>query len=102
MGCEEHEKYEGYDMKDKCEKKGECSRFFPDSIEELLRELVCEHVVLTYKNGGKERVKIECVSGCLLVVKDDCNFRFINIDCICSVAVSAETMLSTILGSPCK
>ena len=38
----------------------------------------------------------------LKFVKDDCNFRFINIDCICSVAVSAETMLSTILGSPCK
>ena len=96
MGCEEHEKYDGYD------KKGECSRFFPDNIEELLRKLVCEHVVLTYKNGGKERVKIECVSGCLLVVKDDCNFRFINIDCICSVAVSCDTILNAILGSPCK
>ena len=102
MGCEEHEKYESYDMKDKCMKKGECSRFFPDSIEELLRELVCEHVVLTYKNGGKERVKIECVSGCLLVVKDDCNFRFINIDCICSVAVSCDTILNSIIGGNCK
>jgi hypothetical protein len=99
MGCEEHEKYDGYE---KCDKKGECSRFFPDDIEELLRKLVCEHVVLTYKNGGKERVKIECVSGCLLVVKDDCNFRFINIDCICSVAVSCDTILNAILGSPCK
>lgn len=90
MGCEE--------MKRECD----CSRFFPDNIEELLCKLVCEHVVLTFKNGGKERVKIECVSGHLLVVKDECNFRFINIDCICSVAVSCDTMLNAIIGSPCK
>ena len=62
MGCEE--------MKRECD----CSRFFPDNIEELLCKLVCEHVVLTFKNGGKERVKIECGSGHLLVVKDECNF----------------------------
>ncbi len=90
MGCEE--------MKRECD----CSRFFPDNIEELLCKLVCEHVVLTFKNGGKERVKIECVSGHLLVVKDECNFRFINIDCICSVAVSCDTILNAIIGSPCK
>ena len=90
MGCEE--------MKRECD----CSRFFPDNIEELLCKLVCEHVVLTLKNGGKERVKIECVSGHLLVVKDECNFRFINIDCICSVAVSCDTILNAIIGSPCK
>lgn len=90
MGCEE--------MKRDCD----CSRFFPDNIEELLCKLVCEHVVLTFKNGGKERVKIECVSGHLLVVKDECNFRFINIDCICSVAVSCDTILNAIIGSPCK
>ena len=90
MECEE--------MKRECD----CSRFFPDNIEELLCKLVCEHVVLTFKNGGKERVKIECVSGHLLVVKDECNFRFINIDCICSVAVSCDTILNAIIGSPCK
>ena len=90
MGCEE--------MKRECD----CSRFFPDNIEELLCKLVCEHVVLTFKNGGKERVKIECVSGHLLVVKDECNFRFINIDCICSVAVSCDTILNAIIGSPRK
>ena len=90
MGCEE--------MKRECD----CSRFFPDNIEELLCKLVCEHVVLTFKNGGKERVKIECVSGHLLVVKDECNFRFINIYCICSVAVSCDTILNAIIGSPCK
>ena len=90
MGCEE--------IKRECD----CSRFFPDNIEELLCKLVCEHVVLTFKNGGKERVKIECVSGHLLVVKDECNFRFINIDCICSVAVSCDTILNAIIGSPCK
>ena len=90
MGCEE--------MKRECD----CSLFFPDNIEELLCKLVCEHVVLTFKNGGKERVKIECVSGHLLVVKDECNFRFINIDCICSVAVSCDTILNAIIGSPCK
>ena len=90
MGCEE--------MKRECD----CSRFFPDNIEGLLCKLVCEHVVLTFKNGGKERVKIECVSGHLLVVKDECNFRFINIDCICSVAVSCDTILNAIIGSPCK
>ena len=89
----------GYEeMKRECD----CSRFFPDNIEELLCKLVCEHVVLTFKNGGKERVKIECVSGHLLVVKDECNFRFINIDCICSVAVSCDTILNAIIGSPCK
>lgn len=90
MGCEE--------MKKECD----CARFFPDNIKELLCKLVCEHVVLTYKNGGKERVKIECISDCLLVVKDECNFRFINIDCICSVAVSCDTILNAIIGSPCK
>ena len=90
MGCEE--------MKRECD----CSRFFPDNIDQLLCKLVCEHVVLTFKNGGKERVKIECVSGHLLVVKDECNFRFINIDCICSVAVSCDTILNAIIGSPCK
>ena len=31
-----------------------------NNIEELLRKLVCECVVLQYVNGCKEKVKIEC------------------------------------------
>lgn len=77
---------------------GGCSRFFPDNIEELLRKLVCECVVLMYKNGCKERVRIECISGDLLVAKEEGNLKFIKIDCICSVTASRETVLDAIIS----
>ena len=77
---------------------GSCSRFFPDNIEELLRKLVCECVVLTYRNGNKERVKIECISGDLLVAKDEGNLKFIDMGCICGVSASRETVLDAIIS----
>ena len=80
---------------------GECSRFFPDNIKELLKRLVCEWVVITYVNGCKERVRIECVTCDLLVVREQNTFRFINIDCICSVAANSDTILDSLLGSNC-
>ncbi len=89
MGCGEENRNENV---------GSCSRFFPDNIEELLRKLVCECVVLTYRNGNKERVKIECISGDLLVAKDEGNLKFIDIDCICSVTASRETVLDAIIS----
>jgi len=80
---------------------GECSRFFPDTIKELLKRLVCDWVVITYVNGCKERVRIECVTCDLLVVREQNTFRFINIDCICSVAANSDTILDSLLGSNC-
>jgi len=80
---------------------GECSRFFPDNIKELLKSLVCEWVVISYMNGCKERVKIECVSGDLLVVREQNTFRFINICCICSVAANSDTILNSLLNPHC-
>ena len=78
--------------------EGECAAFFPDDIKGLLKKLACEHVVLTFRNNcNKERVRIERVSGDLLVVREDGNFRFINIDCICSVAVRCETILESVI-----
>ena len=80
------------------ENNGECARFFPDNIKELLKELVCDTVVIIFKNGTKERVRIECVSGNLLVVRDQGVFRLIDIDCICQVCVNAETILNSLIG----
>lgn len=77
---------------------GNCSRFFPNTIEELLRKLVCECVVITLRNGCKEKVKIECISGDLLVAREECNLKFIDIDCICSVAASREAVLDAIIS----
>lgn len=81
-----------------CRNNGECSKFFPDSIRELLKKLACDHVVLVFRNGTRERVKIECVSGNLLVVRDQGAFRLIDIDCICQVCVNAETILNSLIG----
>ena len=77
---------------------GSCSRFFPDTIEELLRKLVCECVVVTLRNGTKEKVRIECISGNLLVGKEENNLKFIDLCCICSVAASRETVLDAIIS----
>ena len=77
---------------------GNCSRFFPDNIEELLRKLVCECVVLTYRNGNKERVKIECISGDLLVAKEEGNLKFIDMNNITAVSASRETVLDAIIS----
>lgn len=83
-----------------CEEKreGRCSDFFPDTLKELLKELACEWVVITFKNGCKEKVKIECVTHDLLVVREQNTFRFINIDCICSVNANSDTILDALLG----
>jgi len=77
---------------------GNCARFFPDNIEELLRKLVCQCVVLTYRNGNKERVKIECISGDLLVTKDEGNIKCIDIDSIIAVSASRETILDAVIS----
>ena len=77
---------------------GSCSRFFPDTIEELLRKLVCECVVITLKNGCKEKVRIECVSGNLLVAKEEGNLKFIDIDHITAVTAARETVLDAIIS----
>jgi len=82
--------------------EGRCSRFFPDTIKDLLKSLACEWVVITLKNGCKERVKIECVTCDVLVVRDQNAFRFINIDCICSVCVNSETILSSLINPHCN
>lgn len=75
-----------------------CSRFFPDNIEEILRKLVCECVVLTLRCGNKEKVKIECISGDLLVAREEGNLKFIKIDCICGVCASRDTVLNAIIS----
>lgn len=93
MGCGEENNYNGNNGNN-----GGCSRFFPDTIEELLRKLVCECVVITLRNGCKEKVKIECISGDLLVAKEEGNLKFINIDCICSICASRETVLDAIIS----
>ena len=80
---------------------GECSRFFPDTLKELLKELACEWVVITFVNGCKERVRIECVTDKLLVVREQNTFRFISIDCICSVSANSDTILDSLLNSHC-
>jgi len=94
MGCGEENNYNGNGNGN----NGSCSRFFPDTIEELLRKLVCECVVITLKNGCKEKVRIECVSGNLLVGKEENNLKFIDICCICSVTASRETVLDAIIS----
>ena len=93
MGCGEENNYNGNNGNN-----GGCSRFFPDTIEELLRKLVCECVVITLRNGCKEKVKIECISGNLLVAKEENNLKFIDIDCICSITASRETVLDAIIS----
>lgn len=97
MSCMENGNFEGARNEE-----GKCSRLFPDTIKELLKELACEWVVLTFKNGCKERVKIECVTCELLVVREQNTFRFINIDCICSVAANSDTILDSLLNSHCN
>jgi len=80
------------------EHEGECAAFFPDDIRGLLKKLVCDTVVLTYRNNcNKERVKIECISGNLLVVKEDCNYKFIDINCICAVSACSDTILNRVI-----
>lgn len=79
----------------------QCSRFFPQTIRETLARLVCENVVLTYVNGNRERVRIECITDDLVVVRENNCFRFISIDCICGVTASAENILDSFLGSRC-
>ena len=101
MGCMEENNrndFERHERHNKHEDEGSCSRFFPDDIEELLRKLVCECVIITLKSGCKEKVRIECVSGDLLVAKEDGNLKFIDIDCICSVTASRETVLDAIIS----
>lgn len=78
--------------------EGDCAGFFPDDIKGLLKKLVCETVMLTYKNCCKEKVKIECISGDLLVAKEDGMYKFINIDCICAVSVCCEVILNRIIS----
>jgi hypothetical protein len=90
MGCMDNEGREGM-----------CAKFFPDDIKDLLKRLACECVIITFENGTREKVKIECVSGDLLVVKEQNMFRFINIECICSVLVNCDTILENLLGT-CK
>ena len=79
----------------------ECSRFFPQTIKGALARLVCECVVLQYVNGTREKVKIECITDDLVVVRENNCFRFISIDCICAVTASAENILDSFLGSRC-
>lgn len=79
----------------------ECSRFFPRTIKGALERLVCECVILTFVNGCKEKVRIECITDDLVVVKENNCFRFISIDCICGVTASADTILDSLLGSRC-
>ena len=79
----------------------ECSRFFPKTIRGVLARLVCECVVLQYVNGCKEKVRIECITDDLVVVRENNCFRFISIDCICAVTASAENILDSFLGSRC-
>lgn len=94
MGCGEENNCNGNGNGN----NGGCSRFFPDTIEELLRKLVCECVIVTLRNGNKEKVRIECISGKLLVAKEENNLKFIDINCICSVAASRETVLDAIIS----
>ena len=49
----------------------ECSRFFPRTVRGVLARLVCECVVLQYVNGTKERVRIECITDDLVVVREN-------------------------------
>ena len=77
----------------------ECSRFFPRTVRGVLARLVCECVVLQYVNGTKERVRIECITDDLVVVRENNCFRFISMDCICSVTASGETILDSLLGN---
>ena len=79
----------------------ECSRFFPRTIKETLARLVCECVVLQYINGTREKVKIECITDELVVVRENNCFRFISIDNIAAVTASAENILDSFLGSRC-
>ncbi len=95
MGCMEEENRSNFGRHTE---EGSCSRFFPDNIEELLRKLVCECVIITLKNGCKEKVRIECVSGGLLVAKEEGNLKFIDMGCICSVTASRETVLDAIIS----
>ena len=98
--CKEEKKHackEEHEHKN-CGKQGECAKFFPDSIKELLKKLAKECVIITYKGGNKEKVRIECVSGKLLVAKEGgCLFRFIDIDCICGVTAQCYDVLEGIL-----
>lgn len=99
--CKEEKKYDCKEAKEHkdCGKKGECAKFFPDSIKELLKKLAKECVIITYKGGHKEKVRIECVSGNLLVAKEGgCLFRFIDIDCICAVTAECYDVLEGILN----
>ena len=79
----------------------QCSNFFPQTIRAALSRLVCECVILQYVNGTKERVRIECLTDDLVVVRENNCFRFISIDCISAVTASAENILDSFLGSRC-
>lgn len=60
---------------------------FPDTICGILSRLVDEEVILIFRSGEREKVKVLAVSGDVVVVKSGNNIRFINCDCICSVII---------------
>ena len=75
------------------------SNCLPGSIRALLKLLIEKEVVLVLKTDCKPQcVEIEAVVGNLVIVEDNNNFRFIDIDCICEVIVSCHELLEALLG----
>ena len=78
-------------------------KVLPDSIRDLLKQLLGQWVKITLKGQTCPIcVKVVGVIGDLLVAKTSCDkFKFINIDCICVVKVDEEDLLEGIFDVVC-
>lgn len=85
-----------------CCNTGTMSSSLPTNIKNLLNALVGKPACIVLKNGTREPVRVDAVSGDLLICTGtgcgSCpNIRFINIGCICGVIVSCPTALSAVV-----
>ncbi len=78
---------------------------FPDNIRDLLLLLTKNSgskvtlILNTYEDCIVENVSLYGVLGSLVLIKCNDKFKFIKIDCICSVIVNCEIILNELLES---
>ncbi|MGI6485211.1 MAG: hypothetical protein GX759_07485 [Thermoanaerobacterales bacterium] len=66
----------------------------PDNICDILKKLKDEKIIVMFRSGNKEQVKVVAVEGDVLVATVDKKFIFINCDCICSVIADCIDVIS--------
>jgi hypothetical protein len=77
-------------------------KVLPDSIKDLLKQLLGQWVKITLKGQCCPIcVKVIGVIGDLLVAKKCGKFKFIDIDCICVVKADEEDLLEGIFDVVC-